>query len=215
VNDRIRIVDEKLLSRNWGTLSSLTFEVEERNGSWRRHTREVYDRGNAACILLYNAETGTILLVRQLRIPVIKADPSDDPWLIEACAGLLDGDTPEACARKEAEEETGCRPRHVRHLFDVHMSPGSVTEKLSFFLGEYRPEDRVSAGGGLAHEGEDIEVLELKFGEALAMAADGRIRDAKTILLLQALALSGEMQGLAVAYSPARKPTLRAPLGVR
>jgi nudix-type nucleoside diphosphatase (YffH/AdpP family) len=193
VDERIRILDEETLSQDWGTLSKVTFEARERNGAWRRHAREVYDRGNAACILLYNAGAGTVLLVRQLRIPVIKADPGDDPWLIEVCAGLLEGDAPEACARKEAEEETGCRPRHVRHLFDAYMSPGSVTEKLSFFLGEYRPEDRVSAGGGNAHEGEDIEVLELAFTEALAMAADGRISDAKTILLLQALTMSGEM----------------------
>jgi nudix-type nucleoside diphosphatase (YffH/AdpP family) len=194
VNERVRIIDEETLSRNWGTLSRVTFESPERDGTWRKHTREVYDRGHAACILLYNVEAGTVLLVRQLRIPGEKAALGDDPWLIEACAGLLEGDTPEDCARKEAEEETGCRPRHVRHLFDGYMSPGSVTEKLSFFLGEYRVEDRVSPGGGNPREGEDIEVLEVLFSDALAMVADGRIADAKTIMLVQALALSGAMR---------------------
>lgn len=189
MEEEIRILEERLLSDNWGTLKKYRFAMTQRNGERQEHLREVYDRGHAAVILLCNREANTVVLCRQFRLPVhLSGDPG---WLIEACAGLLDGDTPEACARKEAEEETGYRPHAVHHVFDSYMSPGSVTERLSFFIGEIVSGDRISAGGGLAHEGEDIEVLEIAFAEAMAMVERGAIIDAKTIMLLQHAALAG------------------------
>ena len=189
--DDIRILEERLLSDNWGTLKRYTFEQRHADGI-KEHVREVYDRGHAAVILLCNPNTNSVILCRQFRLPVYLS--GDGGWLIEACAGLLDGDDPEACARKEAEEETGYRPHTVRYAYASYMSPGSVTEKLSFFIGEYDASSRVSAGGGLAHEGEDIEVMELAFPDALAMIARGEIIDAKTIMILQHAALSGAMR---------------------
>lgn len=192
MDEQIRVIGETLLSDNWGTLTKFEFEQKHRDGEWRRHQREVYNRGHAAVVLLCNPETNTVILTRQFRLPVhLSGDPG---WLIEACAGLLDGDDPEACARKEAEEETGYRALNLKHLFDSYMSPGSVTEKLSFFTAEYNDTSRVSDGGGLAHEGEDIEVIEYSFPRALEMVASGEIIDAKTIMLLQHVALSGAMR---------------------
>jgi nudix-type nucleoside diphosphatase (YffH/AdpP family) len=190
--DEIRVISTELLSDNWGTLRKYTIEQRHRDGSVQTHVREVYDRGHAAVILLCNPKANTVILCRQFRLPVHLS--GDNGWLIEACAGLLDGDEPEACARKEAEEETGYRPHTVRHAYDAYMSPGSVTEKLSFFIGEYDAGSKVSAGGGLAHEGEDIEVMEIAFPEAMAMITRGEIIDAKTIMILQHAALSGVMR---------------------
>ena len=190
--DDFRILSDELLSDNWGTLTKYTFELRQRDGATRRHVREVYNRGHAAVILLCNPAANTVVLCRQFRLPVHLS--GDDGWLIEACAGLLDGDDPETCARKEAEEETGYRPHTVRHAYDSYMSPGSVTEKLSFFIGEYDPSSKISTGGGLAHEGEDIEVIEIAFPEAMAMIARGEIIDAKTIMILQHAALSGTLR---------------------
>jgi GDP-mannose pyrophosphatase NudK len=192
VRDGVKIVEEQLLSANWGRLTRYVIEVRRRDGTWQRQLREVYDRGNAATILLYDPRRGTVILTRQFRFPV--AIEGDDPALIEACAGLLDGDDPETCARREAEEETGYRVGEVTHLFDSYMSPGSVKEKLSFFLGTYDERARVSDGGGLAHEGEDIEVLEMPLEAALEMVRTGEIADAKTIMLLQHVALSGVLR---------------------
>jgi nudix-type nucleoside diphosphatase (YffH/AdpP family) len=189
VRERVRIVDKELLSDNWGTLTKYKIEYQRRDGAWQPQLREVYDRGNAAVILLVDPGRGTVILTRQFRFPIYLN--GDDPGSIEACAGLLEGDDPETCARKEAEEESGYRVGNVTHLFDAYMSPGSVTEKLSFFIGTYDPSHRVSEGGGLEHEGEDIEVMELPFGTAQQMMRSGEITDAKTIMLLQHAALSG------------------------
>ncbi len=192
MDERIQIVSKTLLSDNWGTLTKYDFDLRHRDDVTRRHTREVYDRGHAAVVLLCNPETNSVVLIRQFRIPVyLSGDPA---WLIEACAGLIEGDDPEACARKEAEEETGYRVRNLKHLFDAYMSPGSVTEKLSFFTAEYDDTTRISEGGGLEHEGEDIEVVEYAFPRALEMIATGEIIDAKTIMLLQHVGLSGAMR---------------------
>jgi GDP-mannose pyrophosphatase NudK len=149
--------------------------------------RETYDRGPAAAILLHNPACGKVILVRQFRFPVYAEGKQG--WLLEVCAGLLDGDAPETCARREAEEESGYRVKTIRHAFDTEMSPGSVIETISCFVGTYGEDSRVSTGGGLEAEGEDIEVIELPLTEALAMIDDGMITDAKTILLLQWLAL--------------------------
>lgn len=192
MRDEIRIIDKRLLADDWGKLTSYRFELTHRDGKRHEHKREVYDHGHAAVVLLVNPATNSVILIRQFRLPVHLG--GDNGWLIEACAGLLDGDDPESCARREAEEETGYRLLSVRHAFDGYMSPGAVAEKLSFFIGEYDEGSRVSHGGGVAAEGEDIEVIELKFPEALAMIASGEIVDAKTILLLQHVALSGALQ---------------------
>lgn len=185
--DEIRIIGVETLSKNWGRLSNYTFEITHRDGSRAQHQREVYDRGDAAVVLLHDPSRDTVVLTRQFRLPAHLHGPSG--YLVEACAGLLDGDDPETCARKEAEEETGYRVTSVRHLFDAYMSPGSVTEKLHCFIAGYDAAARVSAGGGLDHEGEDIEVLEMRFETALAMIRSGDIADAKTIMVLQQLAL--------------------------
>jgi nudix-type nucleoside diphosphatase (YffH/AdpP family) len=187
VGEAIEIISVDTLSENWGRLQKYVFEITHRDGSRQRHTREVYDRGHAATVLLHNPQRGTVVLTRQFRLPAHLS--GDSGYLIEACAGLLDGDDPETCARKEAEEETGYRVSGIRHLFDAYMSPGSVTEKLSFFTATCDAISRVSAGGGLAHEGEDIEVIEMSLETALAMVRSGEIADAKTIMLLQHAAL--------------------------
>jgi nudix-type nucleoside diphosphatase (YffH/AdpP family) len=185
--DRVRIVGEEVLSRNWGLLKRTSFDFRRRDGTWQRQVRETYDRGPAAAILLHNPAAGTVVLVRQFRFPLFAQ--GKDGWLLEVCAGLLDGDTPEACARREAEEECGYRVSGIRHAFDTEMSPGSVIETISCFVGVYDAQSRVSDGGGLVAEGEDIEVVELGLAAALQMIDDGELTDAKTILLLQWLAL--------------------------
>ncbi len=189
----IRIVEEKLLSNNWYTLKTTAFDLQRRDGSWQRQHRETYDRGNGATILLYNTAHNTVVLTRQFRFPTF-VNGNTSGMMIEACAGLLDKDDPETCIKRETEEETGYAIQTVRKVFEAYMSPGSVTEKIHFFVGEYSARDKVSAGGGHAHEGEDIEVLEPTLPEALAMLADGHINDAKTIMLLQYVALNRLLQ---------------------
>jgi len=187
IADRIRVKDVRLLSDNHYTLKTTTFEWRRANGEWQTQHRESYDRGNGATLLPYHVKQRTVVLVRQFRYPAY-VNGYDD-LLIEAAAGLLDDASPEARIRAEAEEETGYRLREIKKVFEAFMSPGSVTEKLHFFVAEYEPAMRVGSGGGLADEGEDIEVLELSIDEALAMIGDGRIVDAKTIMLLQYAAL--------------------------
>src|SRR6266436_4707515 len=187
ISDRIRVKDVRLLSDNHYVLKSTTFEFRRANGEWQTQHRETYDRGNGATLLPYNLAKRTVVLVKQFRYPAY-VNGYDD-LMIEAAAGLLDNASPEDRIRAEAEEETGYRLRDVRKVFEVFMSPGSVTEKLHFFVAEYEPQMRVGSGGGLADEGEEIEVLELPISEALAMIGDGRIVDAKTIMLLQYAAL--------------------------
>lgn len=188
VSDRIRVQNVRVLSDNHYTLKSTTFEWRRANGEWQTQSRETYDRGNGAALLPYNLAQRTVVLVRQFRYPAY-VNGYDD-LLIEAAAGLLDDESPEARIRAEAEEETGYRLGEVRKVFEAFMSPGAVTEKLHFFVAEYEPAMRIGSGGGIASEGEEIEVLELPIGEALAMIGDGRIVDAKTIMLLQYAALN-------------------------
>ena len=187
---RVKILDVEVLSDNWYVLKKTTFDYLRSDGSWQRQSRESYDRGNGAVLLLFNAAQGTVVLTRQFRFPAF-VNGCADGMLIEACAGLLDGDDPETCIRREASEETGYRIRAPRKLFEAYMSPGSVTEKLHFFAAAYEAADRIAAGGGHAHEGEDIEVLELTLQAALDMVAIGAIQDGKTIMLLQHAALVG------------------------
>jgi nudix-type nucleoside diphosphatase (YffH/AdpP family) len=187
ISDRIRVKDVRLLSDNHYILKTTTFEWRRANGEWQTQRRESYDRGNGAALLPYNLARGTVVLVRQFRYPAY-VNGYDD-LLIEALAGLLDNESPEMRIRAEAEEETGYRLGEIRKIFEAFMSPGSVTEKLHFFVAEYEPGMKVGSGGGNASEGEDIEVLEMPIDQATAMVGDGRIVDAKTIMLLQYAAL--------------------------
>jgi len=184
----IKILNTEILSNNWYTLKKVTYEILQ-NGEVLVQNREAYDRGNGATILLYNKEKQTVILTRQFRMPTfINGNPSG--YLIEACAGLLDTDNAEDCIRRETEEETGFKITHVQKIFEAYMSPGSVTEILYFFVAEYTKEMKVTEGGGLEEESENIEVLELLFTEALNMVKTGEIMDAKTIMLLQYAALN-------------------------
>lgn len=179
---RVRIKSTELLSDNWYVLRKTIFDFRRKDGSWQTLSRETYDRGNGATILLYNVEK-TVVLTRQFRFPAFVNE--HDGMLIEACAGLLDRDDPETCIRKETEEETGYRIENVRKVFEAFMSPGSVTERLYFFVGEYFDNDKVGDGGGVEADGEEIEVLEMTLDEALACVESGAIMDGKTIMLLQ------------------------------
>ena len=187
IADRVRVEDVTVLSDDWYVLRKTTFSYLRADGTWQRQSRETYDRGNGAAILLYDPERRTVVLVSQFRYPAFVN--GHDDLLIEAPAGLLDDADPETRIRAEVEEETGFRIGPVRKIFDAFMSPGSVTERLHFFVGEYSPGDRVSAGGGEADEGEDITVHEVPIEVALAMVDSGAICDAKTIMLLQYAAL--------------------------
>jgi nudix-type nucleoside diphosphatase (YffH/AdpP family) len=188
ISDRIRVKNVRVLSDNYGTLKTTTFDWRRADGEWQSQARETYDRGGAATVLPYNRARRTVVLIRQFRYPAYIG--GHDDLMIETIAGLLDGEVPEVRIRAEAEEESGYRLHEPRKVFEAFMSPGALTEKIHFFVAEYEPEMRVGAGGGLADEGEDIEVLELPIDEALAMIADGRIADAKTIMLLQYAALN-------------------------
>ena len=185
----VRILDSKTLSDDWYTLKKYTFDVRRRNGEWQRQNREAYDRGNGATILLYNRDKRTVILTRQFRFPVYIN--GHDGYLIETAAGLLDNMAPEQRIKAEAEEETGYQIDRVEKVFDAFMSPGSVTEKLYFYIAEYRPDDRKGQGGGIEAEGEDIEVLEWPVDQALQAIDDGMIVDGKTIMLLYHVALKG------------------------
>jgi len=183
MNDRVRLISTQVLSNDWYVLKKNVFDYQRRDGSWQRQSRETYDRGNGATILLYNRERKTVILTRQFRFPAF-VNGTPDGMLIEACAGLLDQDDAATCIRRETEEETGYRITEVRKVLEAYMSPGSVTERIYFFVGEYQPKDKVSAGGGEATEGEDIETLEITLNQAMQMVETGQICDGKTILLL-------------------------------
>ena len=182
--DKIKILNIDILSNNWYTLNKITFEATKKDGSVLLLNREAYDRGNGATILLYNTANKSVILTRQFRMPTY-INGNISGMLIECCAGLLDKNNAEDCIRKETEEETGYKVSNVKKVFEAYMSPGSVTEILYFFIAEYTKDMKVSNGGGLDEENENIEVLELPFAEALQMMHNGEIRDAKTIMLLQ------------------------------
>jgi len=186
----VKIIKSELLSDNWYILKKVTFEITREDGSTEIQTRESYDRGNGAVILLYNTAQKTVILTRQFRLPTY-VNGNETGMMIEACAGLLDKDNPEDCIRKETQEETGYKITEVQKVFEAYMSPGSVTEILHFFIAEYAKEMKVSGGGGLAHEQENIEVLELSITDAMNMIATGEIKDGKTIMLLQHIKLNG------------------------
>jgi GDP-mannose pyrophosphatase NudK len=190
--DRVRIQKEEILSSNWYTLKKITFDYQKLDGTWKTQNREAYDRGNGATILLYNKVSKTVILTRQFRLPSF-INGNSNGMLIEACAGLLDQDQPEVAIKRETEEETGFRIKEVKKIFEAYMSPGSVTELLYFFVAEYVKSERVNEGGGL--DGEDIEVLEIPFKNALAMISSGEIKDGKTIMLLYYAKLEQLIEG--------------------
>ncbi|MDD2821349.1 MAG: GDP-mannose pyrophosphatase NudK [Flavobacterium sp.] len=183
-NPTITIQKTELLSDNWYVLNKVTFDYQKKDTSLITQKREVYDRGNGAAILLYNSTQKTVILTRQFRLPTY-LNGNKTGMMVEVCAGLLDQDHPEQCIIRETEEETGYRLSSVRKVFESYMSPGAVTEILYFFVGEYNASMKVSEGGGVEHEQENIDVLEYTFEEAYAMIASGQIKDAKTIMLLQ------------------------------
>ncbi|WKK64990.1 GDP-mannose pyrophosphatase NudK [Lutimonas zeaxanthinifaciens] len=193
MNPRIRNVRKLLLSDNWYTLNKVVFDYQMPDGQWVEQMRESYDRGNGAAVLLYNLKKRTVILISQFRMPTY-LNGNESGMMIEACAGLLDGDDPETCVIKEAEEESGFRVSKVEKIYEAYMSPGAVTEVVHLYIGEYEESDRVGAGGGLEEEHEDISVLELDFDKAIEMMENGKIRDAKTIILLQHLRLLGLMR---------------------
>lgn len=183
-NDRIRNIKKELLSDNWYSLNRVTFEYKKEDGQWETQVREAYDRGNGAAILLYNKAKATVVLTRQFRMPTF-LNGNENGMMIEVCAGILEKGDAEATIKMEVEEETGYRVDKVTKVFESYMSPGSVTEILHFFIGEYEEGMKVSEGGGSAEETEYIEVLEMTFEEALNRFRTGEIKDAKTIMLLQ------------------------------
>lgn len=186
----VRVLDVELLAAGWHVLRRTVLLRKGRDGVWTTVSRETYDRGNGATVLLYDAARGTVLLTRQFRWPVL-VNGHPDGMLVETAAGLLDDDDPETAVRREAAEETGVAVGALEHVFDVWTSPGSVTERVHCYAAPYTPASRVGPGGGLAEEGEEVDVLELPFAEALARTRTGEIADAKTVLLLQWAALDG------------------------
>ncbi|GAB2744472.1 NUDIX domain-containing protein [Arthrobacter bambusae] len=192
-NPAVVVRNVEVTSDGWHVLRRTTFDYRRRDGRWVTEQRESYDRGNGATILLYDAGRGTVLLTRQFRFPAYVNDHPDG-MLIETAAGLLDDDDPETAIRREASEELGVDVGALRHVFDAYMSPGSVTERLHFYVAPYTPADQTGPGGGVAAEGEDIEIIEIAFADALAMIHDGRIVDGKSIMLLQWAALNSLCQ---------------------
>ncbi len=180
----VKVLKTEILSDNWYTLRKITYQREKEDGTTETNTRETYDRGNGAAILLYNKHTRTVILTRQFRLPTF-VNGNLDGMLIEVCAGLLDKDQPDVAIKRETEEETGYRLSSVEKVFEAYMSPGSVTELLYFFIAEYSNDMKVHEGGGLEEEQENIEVLELPVDKAMQMLVSGEIKDAKTIMLLQ------------------------------
>lgn len=186
----VTILATETLSDNWYFLRKYLYEYSKNNGTKQTQSREVYDRGNGATILLYNKEKRTVILTRQFRLPTF-VNGNSTGMLIESCAGLLDKDNAEECIKRETEEETGFKISHVQKIFEAYMSPGSVTEILYFFIAEYDDSMKVGSGGGLEHEEENIEVMEVTFNAALEMMKSGEIRDGKTIMLLQYIQIHG------------------------
>ena len=189
-NGKIKDLKIEVLSDNWYVLNKLTYEYQQENGKWQTQVREAYDRGNGATILLYNKANRSVILTRQFRAPTY-INGNSDGMLIETCAGLLDKDKPYDCIIKETEEETGYKISKAEKVFECFMSPGSVTEIIHFFIGEYNQDMKLNEGGGLNEEQEHIEVLELPFDKAYDMIASGQIKDAKTIMLLQYAKING------------------------
>ena len=189
-NEKVRNLSIEVLSDNWYTLNKVHYEYLTKKGEWQPQQREAYDRGNGATILLYNKQSKNVILTKQFRAPTY-INGNETGMLIETCAGLLDKDNPEDCIKKETQEETGYKISDVTKVFESYMSPGSVTEIIHFFIAEYEENMKTTDGGGLEHEQEEIDVLELTIDKALNMIKSGEIKDGKTIMLLQHIRLEG------------------------
>jgi len=189
-NSKVKIKSVKNLSNDWYKLDKVNFDYQTKNGSWQNQNRESYDRGDGACILLYNAVEKKVILTKQFRMPSF-LNGNDDGMMIEVCAGLLDKDDPLTCIKKEAEEETGYFIKNPKKILEIYSTPGAVTEKIHYFIAEYTNDMKISEGGGLDEETEEIEVLEFNFEDALNMIYSGEIKDAKTIILLQYAQING------------------------
>lgn len=185
MDNRIKNISYNTLSSEWATLNRIDYDYQFKDGSWKRLSRESYDRGNGTSVLLYNKKKGTVILTKQFRMPAY-ANDKNDGMSIEVCAGALDKDeSPETCIIREIEEEVGYKINHLTKVLEAYTSPGAVTEKMYMFIAEYSDEMKVNNGGGVHAEDEDIEVLEIAFKEAIQMIHDFEIKDAKTIMLLQ------------------------------
>ncbi len=189
MNPKVKNITTEVLSDNWYTLNKINFDYQMPSGEWVNQSRESYDRGNGATILLYNTHKKTVILIKQFRMPSY-VNGNNSGVMIETCAGLLDGDSPEVCVKKEALEETGIKIDKVQKVFEAYMSPGAVTEIIHFFIGAYNDKMKIALGGGIDDEHEDIEILEIHYEHALRMISKGEIKDAKTIMLLQYMALN-------------------------
>lgn len=190
MSDKVKNIKKVLLSDNWYTLNNIIFDYKMKDGEWVKQAREAYDRGNGATVLLYNKKKHTVILISQFRMPTY-LNGNASGMMIETCAGLLDGDDPETCVIKEAEEESGFKVSHVEKVFEAYMSPGAVTEIIHYYVAAYNDSDKIGEGGGLASEQEDITVMEVDFNKAFNMIGSGQIKDAKTIMLLQYAKLNG------------------------
>lgn len=185
MSNRLKNITKKVLSKAWATLYEIDYDYQFKDGSWKRLSRESYDRGNGTCILLYNKEKGTVILTKQFRMPAYHNDERDG-MSIEACAGAIDkNESPETTVIRETEEEVGYRIKNVKLIMEAYSSPGALTEKMYFFIGAYSEDMKIDNGGGVASENEEIEVMELSFSSALKLIESGEIQDAKTIMLLQ------------------------------
>lgn len=189
-NHKVKIKSVKTLSNEWYKLDKINFDYQTKNGKWQNQNRESYDRGDGAAILLYNASKKTVILTKQFRMPSY-LNGNNDGMMIEVCAGLLDKNDPLTCIKNEAEEETGYKITNPKKIFEIFSTPGAVTEKIHYFIAEYNDAMKISEGGGLESETEEIEVLEINFNTAYNMIASGEIKDAKTIILLQYLKIQG------------------------
>jgi len=183
-NPKVKIIAIKNLSKAHYKLDKVNFEYQTKSGNWQTQSRECYDRGDGAAILLYNPTKKTVILTKQFRMPSY-LNGNQTGMMIEVCAGMLDKDNPEACIIKEAEEETGFKIKKPKKIFELYSTPGAVTEKIHYFIAEYNDQMKISDGGGLEEEHEEIEVLEINFEKTLSMIVTGEICDAKTVVLLQ------------------------------
>jgi len=183
-NSKVKINYTKNLSSDWYKLDKINFDYQTKDGKWQTQNRESYNRGDGAAILLYNSTKKTIVLTKQFRMPSY-LNGNNDGMMIEVCAGLLDENDPLTCIIKEAEEETGFKISNPKKVFEIFSTPGAVTEKIHYYIAEYSDEMKISEGGGLEDEDEEIEVLELNFEKALLIVLNGEIKDAKTIILIQ------------------------------
>jgi len=189
-NPKVNIKSIQNLSNNHYKLDKISFEYKTKDGKWQHQNRESYDRGNGAAILLYNPSKKTVILTKQFRMPSY-LNGNSDGMMIEVCAGLLDENDPVTCIKNEVEEETGFKIKNPVKIFEIYSTPGAVTEKIFYFIADYNDAMKISDGGGLMEETEEIEVLELNFDEALTMISTGEINDAKTIILLQYAKING------------------------